>query len=88
MTQHNDEPKASLATHLILVGDDAAPILVCERHGKALKSMLEITSVQYASYEIHGHNDVSADSALDPEESLCQACHLAEATKPEIILPH
>lgn len=86
MTQQHDEPAVSLATHLLLVGEDAAPMLLCERHAKTLKHMLEIANVDYASYEIQGHKDVPADSALDPEESLCQACHLSEVTRPNIIL--
>lgn len=88
MTQHKDDNQPSLATHLIMIGEDAAPVLLCERHAHALKNMLTMATVDYASYEIHGHRDVPTDSALDPSESLCQACDLSEVTRPEIILPH
>lgn len=78
----------SLATHLIIMGHGAAPLILCERHATALKKLLEQARVEYASYTIDEHKDQQSDTALDPKENLCQACHLAETTKPEIILPH
>lgn len=80
--------KISLATHLIIIGEQAAPLVLCEKHATALKDLLEKAAVDYASYTIDGHKEQESDTALDLEESLCQACHLSEATKPEIILPH
>lgn len=86
MTQHNN---LSLATNLIIVGEGAAPILLCPRHAEALTTMLNTADVPFACYGLDARPDeVPADSALDPELHMCQACNLThELAQPRIILP-
>jgi hypothetical protein len=82
MTQQN------LAAELIVVGESAAPMLLCERHAAALKTALETGQVPYASFGIGVNDDQPADSELDPELHMCQACNLTdELTRPGIIIP-
>lgn len=82
MTQQN------LATELIVVGEGAAPMLLCERHASALKTALEVGEVPYASFGIGVDEEQQPDTELDPEFHLCQACNLNdELTRPQIILP-
>lgn len=84
--QHNNP---SLATTLIIVGEGAAPILLCPRHSEAMITMLKTADVPFAAYGLDARPDnVTADSALDPEDHLCQACNLStELAQPRIILP-
>ena len=86
MTQHNN---LSLATNLIIVGEGAAPILLCPKHTEALTTMLNTADVPFACYGLDAKPDeVPADSALDPELHMCQACNLsAELAQPRIITP-
>jgi len=83
------DAQPSLATNLIIVGEGAAPILLCSRHSDAMTQMLQTADVPYANYSLDSKPDeVLADSALDPLDHLCQACNLsAELAQPRIILP-
>lgn len=83
------DPQPSLATNLIIVGEGAAPILLCPKHSQALTTMLNTADVPFACYGLDAKPDqVLADSALDPELHMCQACNLTqELAQPRIILP-
>lgn len=78
----------SLATHLIIIGDDAAPMLLCDKHTKVIVDLFEMVNMPYQCVEITRETEADSDSALDPEKCLCQACDLSEITKPNIILPN
>lgn len=77
----------SLATHLIVI-NGAAPMLLCDKHTKVIKDLFELVKMPYDCVEIVRELEADADTALDPEKCLCQACDLAEVTKPNIILPN
>lgn len=83
--------QSSLATHLIIVGQGAAPILLCPRHSQAMINMLKTADVPFAAYGLDarpGPVTEDGDSGLDAEDHLCQACDLsAELAQPRIILP-
>lgn len=82
------DPQSSLAEELIVVGEGAAPMLLCARHAQALKAALEVGEVPYASFGIGVDDDQAQDTELDPELHMCQACNLNdELTRPRIILP-
>lgn len=86
MIQHNNP---SLATNLIIVGEGAAPILLCPKHSEAMVGMLKTADVPFACYGLDSApENAVADSALVPEDHMCQACDLsAELSRPRIILP-
>jgi len=52
-------------------------------------TMLKTADVPFAAYGLDARPDnVTADSALDPADHLCQACNLStELAQPRIILP-
>jgi len=85
--EKNAQP--SLATNLIIVGEGAAPILLCSRHSQAMSDMLARADVPFACYGLDSApENTPADTALVPEDHMCQACDLtAELTRPRIILP-
>jgi hypothetical protein len=85
--EENTQP--SLATNLIIVGEGAAPILLCPRHTDAMVTMLKTADVPFACYGLDSApENAVADSALEPEDHMCQACDLnAELNRPRIILP-
>lgn len=84
--EKNTQP--SLATNLIIVGEGAAPIILCKKHSEAMIQMLKTADVPFASYDLDcAPEDTLADSALVAEDHLCQACDLsAELNRPRIIL--
>lgn len=82
-------PQPSLATNLIILGDGAAPVLLCPKHTEAMTLMLKTADVPFACYGLDSApENTPADSALEPEDHMCQACDLnAELSRPRIILP-
>lgn len=84
--EKNTQP--SLATNLIIVGEGAAPILLCTRHSEAMIQMLKTADVPFASYGLDcAPENTPADTALVPEDHMCQACNLTdELSRPRIII--
>lgn len=66
----------SIATKLVIVGEDMIPFLLCDEHATAMTELL-------------GEGTMATVYGLEeePEPRLCQACHLKDATKPGILLP-
>jgi len=64
------------AVYLIRIESGAT--VLCETHTQAFEHTMLAANVPFEVY------------AIDPEEEpcVCQACHLREVTRPEIILSH
>lgn len=76
--QMNDQntPTTPQAQFLIALDDGAT--LLCARHAVAFQQVMSAAGSNHDIYEL--------DADEDPV--VCQACHLSDLSRPQIILPH